>query len=70
MKGTVVEIEEHQTSGTILGAKISNLIFPISPREGDIRELQLGDSVIFLTTREGTADIIDPHPKIGCERER
>lgn len=70
MKGRVVEIKNERVDGEVLGVKISNLIFPIPSREGDIRGLQSGDSVLFLTTREGTADIIDPLPQIGCERER
>lgn len=70
MRGTVVEIENDPRSGPVLGARIDNSTFPIPPYEGDTRMLKPDDEVIFITTREGSAEIIEPKPLIGCKRER
>lgn len=56
--------------GQLYGAEIRGATFPIPYREIDIRRLEPGDKIDFLTTREGNAEIILPEPCIGCERKR
>lgn len=70
MEGIVVKIGIDQGGGPVLGAKIGSLTFPIPSHDGDIRKLQPGQKIDFMTTREGTADIIKPEPQIRHERER
>lgn len=44
-----------------------NLSYPL---EGDIRKIEPGMEIECITNRDGTAEIIEPKPQVGCERER
>jgi hypothetical protein len=55
--------------GEFYGVEIGGLWYSIPYREGDIQKIKAGDEIEFMTNRDGTVTIFEPHPQVGVERK-
>jgi hypothetical protein len=70
MKGRVIRLGENSSTGDFLGVQVigHGLVVPLPFREADVRKLEPGLGVEFMTSPNGVAEILRPRPCVGCER--
>lgn len=70
-KGVLVQTSVDEKSGRHFGVKLGESVFPVDDHDVDVRMLEGGAEVTFITDKDtGRAILAEPAPKIGCERAK